>query len=129
MTSFNRNLAPFIRKLSNILSDPRYYGYIRWSPCGNSILILDETNFIKIVLTENFKHSNLNSFIRQLNKHNFHKLKITDNTKGLYDHGVLEFSNVNFRKSRPELMQNILIKRSDCNIDPSFKRMETRPFM
>ncbi len=129
MVSFMQNLPPFIQKLCQILNNPRYFRFIRWSPSGNTILILEESNFSEIVLSENFKHSNLNSFIRQLNKYNFHKIKSTEETKNSNGQHIWEFSNVNFKKSRPDLMINIIRKRSDCIIKSPVKRLSNKPFM
>ncbi len=94
----------FLDKLVEILSDESNSPYICWQPSGRSFLIHDVTEFEVNVLTKYFKHSNHNSFVRQLNMYNF--------VKTCNDANFREFHNPNFQRDRPELMANIKRKAS-----------------
>lgn len=98
------NLPQFIGKLYSILNDPRYRNYIRWSQDGKSFIIIDSAEFSNGVLAEHFKHSNMSSFVRQLNKYDFHKVKSDDSSKMKYGSGMREFAHKNFRKDRLDLI-------------------------
>ena len=64
--------------VNRILEDKNYINIVRWSTGGNSFLIVEPNEFAKIVLSHHFKHSNISSFVRQLNKYDFHKIKNPD---------------------------------------------------
>lgn len=106
------NLPQFIAKLYSILSDPRYQSYIRWSQDGRSFIIIDPTEFCSGVLSEHFKHSNMSSFVRQLNKYDFHKMKSDESTKMQYGTGMWEFAHKYFRRDRMDLIGQITRKPS-----------------
>ena len=72
-----------------------------WSNNGNSINIFNIDNFSKNVLPKFFKHSNFQSFVRQLNMYDFHKTT-QDPTCG-------EFQHQSFKQNRPDLL--VYIKR------------------
>ena len=63
--------------MSRILEDNEYQDIICWSDNGLSFLIKDPNEFAKSVLSQHFKHCNISSFVRQLNKYDFHKVKLT----------------------------------------------------
>ena len=105
------NLPQFVGKLYSILDDPRYINYIRWGAEGTSFIIVDPTEFTNGVLAEHFKHSNMSSFVRQLNKYDFHKVKSEENTKMKFGTGMWEFAHKNFRKDRLDLIRLITRKR------------------
>ena len=101
------NLPQFIAKLYAILSDPRYHNYIQWGYDGLSFVIIDPAEFSSSVLSEHFKHNNLNSFVRQLNKYDFHKVKSEEMSKKKYGPGMWEFAHKNFRRDRLDLIARI----------------------
>ncbi|KAJ7436754.1 hypothetical protein B0H11DRAFT_2255827 [Mycena galericulata] len=74
----------FIRKLYKILSNQGLQDVIGWAPQRDRFVVKDMEEFRKLVLPSVFKHSNFASFVRQLNKYGFHKVKnfddIGDNT-------------------------------------------------
>lgn len=106
------NLPQFIGKLYSILNDPRYVNYIRWGFDGKSFIIVDPTEFSNGVLAEHFKHSNMSSFVRQLNKYDFHKVKSNENSKMKFGSSMWEFAHKNFRKDRIDLIGLISRKPS-----------------
>ena len=65
----------FVRKLFKILESNAYPDIIRWSRDGESFIVLDTGSFTTQILPNHFKHSNFASFVRQLNKYDFHKIK------------------------------------------------------
>ncbi|KAL2094765.1 hypothetical protein ACEWY4_009484 [Coilia grayii] len=99
----------FLSKLWTLAGDESTNDLIRWSHDGCSFLVLDELRFSKEVLPLYFKHSNMTSFIRQLNMYGFHKVARLDGlpTDG-ESHGV-EFQHQYFQRSQAHLLP--LIRR------------------
>ncbi|KAG0441159.1 Transcription factor SKN7 [Dictyocoela muelleri] len=121
--NINKRAPDFVEKLYDILEDESCKQYICWHPDSTSFIIIDPSEFAKVVLPQYFKHNNLSSFVRQLNKYDFHKIKSTDMILDLYGNKIWEFKNVYFRKDRQK-MDKIRRKRSLSerfigNISPS----------
>lgn len=73
----------FIRKLLLIVEDSGNQNWIKWSQGNDSIIIVNPQLFAANVLPLHFKHNKFASFVRQLNKHNFHRVKLpSDNPYG-----------------------------------------------
>ena len=51
---------------------------ISWTEGGNSFIIKNQSEFTKSMLPYYYKHSNMASFIRQLNMYGFHKVMIVE---------------------------------------------------
>lgn len=72
------NSSDFVRKLYKMLEDPQYSEVVRWGDQGDSFVVLENEKFTKTILPKHFKHSNFASFVRQLNKYDFHKVRHND---------------------------------------------------
>ncbi|KAI5962536.1 SFL1 [Candida pseudojiufengensis] len=64
----------FVHKLYNMLNDENLQDYICWSPEQDSFYVFHGEEFNKNILACFFKHTNMSSFIRQLNMYGFHKV-------------------------------------------------------
>ncbi|ESZ96222.1 hypothetical protein SBOR_3380 [Sclerotinia borealis F-4128] len=63
----------FIHKLYNMLEDNTIKHLISWSNTQDSFVMSPSNDFSK-VLAQYFKHTNISSFVRQLNMYGFHKV-------------------------------------------------------
>ncbi len=61
---------------SRILNDPTLAHIVTWGPRGDCLVVKDAHEFTNNILPGTFKHSNLASFVRQLNKYDFHKVRV-----------------------------------------------------
>ena len=57
-----------------MLEQNMYPGVIEWNAAGDAFVVKDMNEFIQTVTPRQFKHSNFASFVRQLNKYDFHKV-------------------------------------------------------
>lgn len=58
-----------------MLEDPAFQPVVSWGPHGDCFVVKDMNEFTKSILPRMFKHSNFASFVRQLNKYDFHKVR------------------------------------------------------
>ena len=58
-----------------MLEDPAFQPVVSWGPHGDCFVVKDMNEFTKTILPRMFKHSNFASFVRQLNKYDFHKVR------------------------------------------------------
>lgn len=57
-----------------MLEDTSFAHVVSWGPRGDCFVVKDMNEFTKSILPRMFKHSNFASFVRQLNKYDFHKV-------------------------------------------------------
>ncbi|KAK5137509.1 hypothetical protein LTR08_008488 [Meristemomyces frigidus] len=81
----------FIHKLYNMLEDQSIQHLISWSTTNESFVMSPSTEFSK-VLAQYFKHTNISSFVRQLNMYGFHKVSDVFHT-GSPDSPLWEFKH------------------------------------
>jgi len=112
-SSYYEGVASFIRKTYELLQDRAHSDLITWSDCGNFLIIKDVQAFSQKILPTYFKHSNMNSFVRQLNMYNFHK-KRTMTTDHVYYHDL-------FKRGNGELLKHI--KRKNSEMSPNMGSM------
>jgi hypothetical protein len=61
---------------------------LTWGLNGTTFIVRDTMEFSRTVLPKHFKHSNFASFVRQLNKYDFHKVRQVDDSRKSYDSQV-----------------------------------------
>ncbi|KAJ7924754.1 hypothetical protein B0H13DRAFT_1601453 [Mycena leptocephala] len=103
--------SDFVKKLYLILDDREFQELIRWGPGGDFFIVKDVTGFSNIVLPMIYKHSNFASFVRQLNKYDFHKIKAIDEDS--LDDKTWAFRHPDFRRDGRNALENIK-RKSRC---------------
>ncbi|KAJ4883977.1 Heat stress transcription factor A-8 [Raphanus sativus] len=115
-SSSSPSVAPFLRKCYEMVDDSSTDSIISWSSNGdNSFVISDTTLFSTHLLPKYFKHSNLSSFIRQLNIYGFRKV----------DADRWEFANDGFVRGQKELLKNV-IRRKNVQSSTSSEQQHQR---
>lgn len=105
-----KGTSEFVKKLFRMLDDTSYASIVSWGPTRDSFIVKDMNDFTKHVLPRHFRHSNFASFVRQLNKYDFHKVK-TPGEQGQPQHlGVdqlWEFRHPAFIQGREDMLENV----------------------
>ncbi|GAA5860701.1 hypothetical protein JCM8547_005507 [Rhodosporidiobolus lusitaniae] len=99
--------SEFVKKLYKMLDDGQYHDVVSWGIDGTSFVVKDMNQFTTTILPSHFKHSNFASFVRQLNKYDFHKVKNTDEGPSPYGENTWEFRHPNFRADMKDNLENI----------------------
>ncbi|KAI4908588.1 uncharacterized protein J4E92_010781 [Alternaria infectoria] len=99
----------FIHKLYNMLEDQSIQHLISWASTNESFVMSPSSEFSK-VLSSYFKHTNISSFVRQLNMYGFHKVSDVFHT-GSPDTPLWEFKHGNGNFKRGDLVGLREIKR------------------
>ncbi|KAJ1343668.1 hypothetical protein BSLG_001743 [Batrachochytrium salamandrivorans] len=117
----NRIIPAFLNKLYNMVSDSSTDEHIHWNEDGTSFIVSHPLSFAKAVLPRFFKHNNF-SFNRQLNMYGFHKVPSIEHGSLLAStqKEVLEFSNENFLRDRPDLLC-FAVRRTNTQSDELVK--------
>jgi len=95
--------SKFLIQLYEILEDENNENIIHWGEDGKYFVIENMYDFIEKILPKYYNHNNFASFVRQLNKYNFHKIKTSLNENA--------FQNNQFIKGKKDLISNILRKK------------------
>ncbi|KIW91610.1 uncharacterized protein Z519_07578 [Cladophialophora bantiana CBS 173.52] len=99
----------FIHKLYSMLEDKSIQHLISWSNTNESFVMSPSNEFSK-VLAQYFKHTNISSFVRQLNMYGFHKVSDVFHT-GSPESALWEFKHGNGNFKKGDLMGLREIKR------------------
>ncbi|KAG2080482.1 winged helix DNA-binding domain-containing protein [Suillus cothurnatus] len=78
---------------------------VSWGPQGDCFVVKDMNEFTKSILPRMFKHSNFASFVRQLNKYDFHKVKTSDDAQ--FGEHSWTFRHPDFHADRRDALENI----------------------
>ncbi|KAK7694095.1 hypothetical protein QCA50_003671 [Cerrena zonata] len=97
--------SDFVKKLYKMLEDKTFAHVVCWGPQGDNFVVKDMNEFTKTILPRMFKHSNFASFVRQLNKYDFHKVKNTDDNQ--YGEHSWTFKHPDFHADRRDALENI----------------------
>ncbi|TDZ23212.1 Transcription factor SFL1 [Colletotrichum sidae] len=117
----------FIHKLYSMLEDPGIQHLISWSASAESFVMSPSADFSK-VLAQYFKHTNISSFVRQLNMYGFHKVSdvfhTTNPETALWEfkHGNGNFKRgdlVGLREIKRRASRHALVHREYPNTKPS----------
>ncbi|CAJ2511104.1 Uu.00g067290.m01.CDS01 [Anthostomella pinea] len=120
----------FIHKLYNMLEDPNIQHLISWSSSAESFVMSPSHDFSKVlayvpehveedshgrgfrlmIASQYFKHTNISSFVRQLNMYGFHKVSDVFHT-GSPETALWEFKHGNGNFKRGDLVGLREIKR------------------
>jgi len=106
------NVPAFLAKLWKMVDNPETDILISWSDEGTSFVIRNQAEFAKQLLPYYYKHSNMASFVRQLNMYGFHKVMSVDSggLKGERDEN--EFAHPFFLRGQEHLLDQIKRKVS-----------------
>lgn len=112
----------FVSHLYQMLENPDFFDTVAWNDTeeGPSFVITDASRFQDYVLVHEFNHANFSSFVRQLNKYDFHKVKFRDSQSRVW-----EFIHPLFRPENRDKPQ--LIKRKQQQSTRRVKGSPTGP--
>ncbi|KAH9832842.1 HSF-type DNA-binding-domain-containing protein [Rhodofomes roseus] len=97
--------SDFVKKLYKMLEDTSWSHVVSWGPHGDCFVVKDMNEFTKSILPRMFKHSNFASFVRQLNKYDFHKVKNSDDNQ--FGEHSWTFRHPDFHVDRRDALENI----------------------
>ncbi|KAL8276848.1 hypothetical protein RQP46_010779 [Phenoliferia psychrophenolica] len=99
--------SEFVKKLYRMLEDAAFAEIVSWGYTGDSFVVKDMNSFTRSILPLHFKHSNFASFVRQLNKYDFHKVKNPEDGGSPYGEHTWEFKHPNFRSDMKDSLEHI----------------------
>ncbi|KAF9401846.1 kinase-regulated stress-responsive transcription factor skn7, partial [Podila epigama] len=97
----------FVKKLYKMLEEKEHDLIVSWGKEGDTFVVREPNEFAKAILPRHFKHNNFASFVRQLNKYDFHKIKITENSLKPYGDQAWEFQHPKFQVGKYDLLEDI----------------------
>ncbi|CAG8473384.1 6960_t:CDS:10 [Acaulospora morrowiae] len=92
---------------TRMLEDDSYSEVVSWGVNGDSFVVKEIDTFTKKILPRHFKHSNFASFVRQLNKYDFHKVRNSDDTVAPYGEQAWEFHHPKFHCDKRNQLDDI----------------------
>ncbi|CAJ0746540.1 14383_t:CDS:2 [Entrophospora sp. SA101] len=107
MNNGNSGGTDFVKKLYKMLEDDTYNDIVCWGVDGNSFVVKEIDAFTKTILPRHFKHTNFASFVRQLNKYDFHKVRYSDDSFSPYGEQRKVTTNKRNQNSNNNNMTNI----------------------
>eukprot|EP00088_Acartia_fossae_P014690 TRINITY_DN17895_c0_g1_i13.p1 TRINITY_DN17895_c0_g1~~TRINITY_DN17895_c0_g1_i13.p1 ORF type:complete len:657 (-),score=138.39 TRINITY_DN17895_c0_g1_i13:388-2304(-) len=110
--STSTNVPAFLAKLWKMVENPETDLLICWADSGNSFIIRNQAEFSRDLLPYYYKHSNMASFIRQLNMYGFHKVVSVDSGGLKSDRDEIEFAHPFFLRGQDHLLPEIKRKVS-----------------
>ncbi|KAK3777802.1 hypothetical protein RRG08_038052 [Elysia crispata] len=113
------NVPAFLIKLWSLVEDPSTDELIHWDTGGTSFHVYDQQRFSREILPLYFKHSNIASFIRQLNMYGFRKVTHIDQGGLKIEKDDLQFQHQYFQKGEQDMLQYIKRKVSNPSVRPA----------
>ncbi|CAH1763298.1 864_t:CDS:10, partial [Entrophospora sp. SA101] len=107
MNNGNSGGTDFVKKLYKMLEDDTYNDIVCWGVDGNSFVVKEIDAFTKTILPRHFKHTNFASFVRQLNKYDFHKVRYSDDSFSPYGEQAWEFHHTKFQCNKKDQLDSI----------------------
>jgi len=101
------SVPAFLAKLWKMVDNPETNSLINWSPDGSSFVIRNQGEFTKTLLPYYYKHSNMASFVRQLNMYGFHKVMSVESGGLKADKDEVEFAHTFFLRGQEHLLDQI----------------------
>ena len=117
--------SDFVKKLFMMLEDSQYSSVVCWSPSGESFVVKEMNDFTKHILPRHFKHSNFASFVRQLNKYDFHKVKRDEGEEKPWGDQTWEFKHPEFKANCRHLLENIKRKAPTGKSKPNAQQQQS----
>jgi len=106
------NVPAFLAKLWKLVDSPETDLLISWGDDGSSFVIKHAAQFAREILPYYYKHSNMASFVRQLNMYGFHKVINVDSGGLKSEKEDQEFAHPYFLKGQEHLLEFIKRKVS-----------------
>ncbi|KAG0338056.1 kinase-regulated stress-responsive transcription factor skn7 [Podila humilis] len=97
----------FVKKLYRMLEEKEHDPIVSWGRSGETFVVKEPNEFAKAILPKHFKHNNFASFVRQLNKYDFHKIKVTEDSARPYGDQAWEFQHPKFQVGKYDLLEDI----------------------
>jgi hypothetical protein len=101
------NVPAFLAKLWKMVDNPETDLLISWTDSGNSFIIKNQAGFSRDLLPYYYKHSNMASFIRQLNMYGFHKVVSVESGGLKGERDEIEFAHAYFLRGQEHLLPEI----------------------
>ncbi|KAI8893464.1 HSF-type DNA-binding-domain-containing protein [Globomyces pollinis-pini] len=99
-------IASFIQKLDLMLRDESTKDTVYWGPFNDTVIIKNNDYFTNFVLPNYFRHNQMSSFIRQMNKHGFHRIK-SDRLVDRKENDIYEYKNEYFQRGNRDRWSSI----------------------